>query len=193
MNAWRLSAAAVLLAGAYVFYRDASIQAQDAGEGGATFEPLDLVAETVSAVTGIELMKSSRYAAALANPKNAGVIAALTSAAARHGVPPDLLVRQAWQESRFNPAAVSPVGARGIMQFMPATAREWGVDTASVESSAEGGAAYMAWLYGRLGSWPLALAAYNWGIGNVLRKGLAAAPTETQQYLAEIGADTGIA
>ena len=78
------------------------------------------------------------------------------------------------------------------MQFMPATAAEWGVDVTSVESSADGAGRYMKWLYGRLGSWSLALAAYNWGIGNVLRKGMAKAPGETRDYVAQIGADVGL-
>ena len=79
------------------------------------------------------------------------------------------------------------------MQFMSATAAEWGVDVGSVESSADGAGRYMQWLYGRLGSWSLALAAYNWGIGNVLRKGLGAAPVETRNYVAQIGGELGLA
>jgi soluble lytic murein transglycosylase-like protein len=152
----------------------------------------DVVAENVSAFLGVD-MGSSRYATAVQNPANAGIIALLTNAEARNGIPAGLLVRQAWQESRFNPSAVNAVsGAKGLMQFMDATANEWGVDVFDPASSAEGAARYMAWLYKKLGSWSLALAAYNWGIGNVMRKGMALAPKETRDYVAQIGADSGL-
>jgi len=136
---------------------------------------------------------SSRYEQALTKPENASIIALLRKAETEHGIPPGLLVRQAWQESRFNPNAVSPAGAKGLMQFMPATAAEWGVSVFDPASSADGAGRYMAWLYGRTGSWSLALAAYNWGIGNVLKKGMSAAPKETRDYVAEIGGLLGLA
>ena len=192
MNAARLSAVALLGAAAYVAWVRLNAPAADAGEEGDApvwESAADSVAETVTAYLGID-MKSSRYAAALADPKNAEIIALLATAEAQNGIPAGLLVRQAWQESRFNPAAVNPrSGAAGLMQFMPATAAEWGVDRLSAASSAAGAGRYMAWLYRQVGSWPLALAAYNWGVGNVMRKGMSAAPGETRNYLAQISAD----
>jgi len=81
-----------------------------------------------------------------------------------------LLVAQAWQESRFNPNAVSPTGAAGLFQFMPATAAEYGVDVHDVESSTRGAMKYMGALLKRFGgSKEKALAAYDWGEGNVAR------------------------
>lgn len=197
MNAARIAAAALLAAGAYVMWANAAISAQadaDAGQGGMLETAGDVLAETVAAFTGIEIMQSSRYAAALAKPQHAAIIGLLTAAESRHGIPAGLLVRQAWQESRFNPQAVNQVsGAQGLMQFMTPTAREWGVNPFDAASAADGAGRYMAWLYSRLGSWSLALAAYNWGIGNVMRKGMGAAPLETRNYVAQIGADSGIA
>lgn len=191
MSTAKIAAALLLVGGAYVVWQRSN--------GEMDFSPVDVlgdaadsVTEAIGAYSGVE-MNSGRYQRALENPENAGIIAVLGAAEQRYGIPSGLLVRQAWQESRFNPAAVSPVGARGLMQFMPATAKEWGVDVASPESSADGAGRYMAWLYSKTGSWSLALAAYNWGIGNVLRKGLTAAPKETRDYVAQIGADTGVA
>jgi soluble lytic murein transglycosylase-like protein len=112
-----------------------------------------------------------------------------------YNLPPNLLKRQAWTESRFKPDAVSPAGARGLMQFMPATWAEWGrgypISDPKAQISAAG--AYMAYLYRQTGSWALALAAYNWGIGNVTRKVIApgvplnsVAPLETRNYVTYI-------
>lgn len=108
-----------------------------------------------------------------------------------NGLPPNLLARLLWQESRYNPAAVSPVGAQGIAQFMPSTAQEYGVDVTNAQSSIEGAGRYLAWLRRQFGTWEETLAAYNWGIGNVKRKGLAAAPAETRSYYSGILADIG--
>lgn len=115
-----------------------------------------------------------------------------TAAEQRNGLPAGLLRRMAYQESRFNPSARSPVGAVGLMQFMPATAKDWGVNPLDPVSSIDGAGRYMAYLYRNTGTWTKALAAYNWGLGNVLRKGMAAAPAETLAYVA-IAADVGVA
>lgn len=90
---------------------------------------------------------------------------------------------QLWKESNFNPEAVSPVGARGIAQFMLDTWKEWskkaGFDGAPIDdpkASIFTGACYLNWL---IGQWSrprpdidrhcLALASYNAGLGNILK------------------------
>jgi soluble lytic murein transglycosylase-like protein len=123
---------------------------------------------------------------------------AIAAAEARNGLPPDLLARQLWQESRYRPEIIdgtkrSAVGAIGIAQFMPATAREFGIDPTEPFQSIDAAARYMGQLYRRFGNWTEALAAYNWGQGNVSRKGLAAAPAETRNYYAQILGDVNAA
>lgn len=113
------------------------------------------------------------------------------------GLPPGLLGRLLHQESRFRPDIISgrvksPVGAMGIAQFMPATAKDVGVDPLDAFASIDAAGRYLKKLYTLTGSWADALASYNWGVGNVLRKGLSAAPAETRQYVAEISADVNL-
>lgn len=99
----------------------------------------------------------------------------------------DLLVRQAKQESGFNPYATSSAGAGGVFQHMPATAKELGIDPYDTNQSIQGGVKYMGQLLNKYqGDQTKALAAYNWGMGNVDRQGLEKAPTETQNYLKNI-------
>ena len=112
----------------------------------------------------------------------------------RHGLPSRLLERLLYEESRYRAEIIdgrvrSPAGAVGIAQFMPATAREWNVDPFNPAQSIDGAGRYLAWLRGRLGGWREALAAYNWGIGNVQRRGLIAAPRETSRYVVNIISD----
>lgn len=110
----------------------------------------------------------------------------------RYGLPPMSLARQLWQESHFKPQAYNAIsGAMGIAQFLKATADEWGVQPYDPISAIDGAGKYMQWLYRRTGNYRLALAAYNWGIGNLERKGIAAAPLETRNYL-KIADDVGI-
>lgn len=110
----------------------------------------------------------------------------------KNGLPAGLLRRMAYQESRFNPSAKSPVGALGLMQFMPATAQDYGINPLDPHQSIYAAGRYMASLFKQAGSWKAAVAAYNWGIGNVLNKGLANAPKETVAYM-QIAADVGVA
>ena len=116
----------------------------------------------------------------------------IRAAAAANGIPFDVLWRLLYQESRFREDIISgrvtsPVGALGIAQFMPATAAEWRVNALDPASAIPGAARYLRWLIDQFGGdVDKGVAAYNWGIGNVRRKGLAAAPQETVKYVAAI-------
>ena len=94
--------------------------------------------------------------------------------------------RLIWQESRFRPHAVSPVGAQGIAQFMPATARERGLaDPLDPIAALHKSAAFLRDLRNQFGNLGLAAAAYNGGPGRVQAwlKGRGGLPTETRHYV----------
>jgi soluble lytic murein transglycosylase-like protein len=125
-------------------------------------------------------------------------LAAIAQAEDKYSIPPQLLARLLYQESRYRPEIIdgsvrSSAGAIGIAQFMPATAAEMGVDPLNADSSIDGAARYLRRLYDGTGTWAGALAAYNWGIGNVRRRGLGAAPAETREYVSAILGDVGLA
>jgi soluble lytic murein transglycosylase-like protein len=124
----------------------------------------------------------------------------LNNAENRYGLPQNLLARQAYEESRFRKDVISgvtpsPVGALGIMQLMPQwfasvqvpppfTALQ--TQTQILEAAAE-----MKRLFGVYNDWGLALAAYNWGQGNVsnwLTQG-GSMPDETTNYVKDILTD----
>jgi soluble lytic murein transglycosylase-like protein len=72
-------------------------------------------------------------------------------------------------ESGGKADAVSPKGARGLMQLMPATAKELGVDIDDPQDNVKGGSKYLRQMLNKYGSKELAAAAYNWGPGNIDR------------------------
>ena len=113
-------------------------------------------------------------------------VALIEQAARFHRLDPTLLKAVAWQESRGQMRAVSPKGARGVMQLMPSTAIELGVDPRVMADNIRGGAMYLRRQLDRFGSVPLALAAYNAGPGAVLRFGGIPPYRETQSYVARI-------
>ncbi|MKD05588.1 lytic transglycosylase domain-containing protein [Salmonella enterica subsp. enterica] len=108
----------------------------------------------------------------------------------KYNLPPGLLRSVAITESGGNQFAVSHAGAMGLFQFMPKTAKEFGLrgnDAFDPEKAADAAArklgGLMRFFHGDLAK---ALAAYNWGEGNVQRKGLAAAPEETRNYVPRV-------
>ena len=118
--------------------------------------------------------------------------ALFASAGARHGVDPKLLALMAERESGFDPKAVSPAGAQGLMQLMPGTARGLGVtDPFDPAQAIDGAARLMRSNLDAFGSVDLALAAYNAGGGNVRHYGGVPPFPETQAYVAWIGARYG--
>ncbi|MGY1820360.1 NlpC/P60 family protein [Geodermatophilus sp. SYSU D00079] len=109
-----------------------------------------------------------------------------TRAGNRHGVDPALLAAVASTESGFDASAVSPAGAQGLMQFMPATAAGLGVDALDPASAVDGAARYLRQLTDRFGSTELGLAAYNAGPGTVSRSGGIPPYPETQNYVRSV-------
>jgi soluble lytic murein transglycosylase-like protein len=105
-----------------------------------------------------------------------------------YGMSPDLIRAVIQAESGFNPRAVSPKGAMGLMQLMPATARELGVtDPFHPDDNIRGGVSYLAGLMSRYDqSIELALAAYNAGPGSVERYRAVPPYRETQNYVKKI-------
>jgi cell wall-associated NlpC family hydrolase len=112
---------------------------------------------------------------------------AIVSAANKNGVPPALLAAVVWQESNFNARAVSPAGAKGLVQLMPATARGLGVDPMNPTQALDGGARYLKQQLNTFGGrTDLALAAYNAGPSAVRRYGGVPPYKETQHYVSVI-------
>lgn len=106
------------------------------------------------------------------------------AAAQKYGLDPVMFAAQIEQESGWNPAAKSKAGASGIAQFMPATAKEMGVNPLDPAAALEASARYMAQLKQKFGSEDLARQAYNGGMGTVQKvlAGKAKLPKETAQY-----------
>ncbi|MXP41592.1 transglycosylase SLT domain-containing protein [Altererythrobacter soli] len=106
---------------------------------------------------------------------------------ARFDLSPALIEALVWQESRWRADARSPVGARGLAQLMPGTARDLGVNPDDPFANLEGGARYLREQLDRFdGDVEKALAAYNAGPGRVLRAGGIPRIRETQTYVAAI-------
>lgn len=118
-------------------------------------------------------------------PQN--LTSALARAASASGLSYDILEAVAWQESRHRQQAVSVKGAVGVMQLMPATARQLRVDPHDLEQNIFGGAVYLSQMLQRYrGDLTLALAAYNAGPGAVDRYGGVPPYAETRAYVAAI-------
>lgn len=120
----------------------------------------------------------------------AGDRVAFTRAAARRlGVPEDLALGVSHQESRGNPHAVSPKGARGEFQLMPGTARQMGVNPDDAYQNIAGGVGYLDQQLEKYGDTAKALAAYNAGPGAVDKYGGVPPYAETQAYVKAIMGD----
>ena len=119
-------------------------------------------------------------------PVPASLRLAFASASARTGVPASLLVATAYEESRLDPGAVSDAGARGLLQLMPETARQLGVNGDDPSANVLAGARYLSQLQNRYGSVELALAAYNVGPTTIDRAGHA--PATSLRYAKNVEA-----
>jgi soluble lytic murein transglycosylase-like protein len=120
-------------------------------------------------------------------PKGQEIDEMIQGAADQYGVEPSLIKAVISIESNGNPQAVSPAGAQGLMQLMPRTAEELGVtDPFDPAQNIKAGTRYLSRLLDRYqGNQKLALAAYNWGMGN-LEKNPEGLPRETRNYIARV-------
>ncbi|MEP7454532.1 lytic transglycosylase domain-containing protein [Phyllobacterium sp. SB3] len=125
-------------------------------------------------------------------PSVTQICAAIATNADGYGVPRDFFARLIWKESRFDVAATSPVGAQGIAQFMPGTARERSLaDPYDFSQALPASAKLLKDLQKAFGNWGLAAAAYNAGPTRVSRwmSNGGFLPLETEEYVLDI---TGI-
>lgn len=168
----------------------------------AGYEPVVIRPKKVT--TGVPMSDLSAWTPpASAKP----YIATIRAAEIANIIPKNLLTRLLYQESRFRDDIItgqitSPVGAIGIAQVMPATARDPGFgvpplsDPLDPKKAIPWAAAYLKALKNYTGSWDRALAAYNWGAGYVKKavdnygeNWLDSAPLETRNYVTQIGGD----
>ncbi|WP_305096803.1 lytic transglycosylase domain-containing protein [Croceibacterium aestuarii] len=183
-----LVAAAPTLAHADVLEIGSSGAAWISGGPTAEIAPTDAAHASLPDVTGLDVPEE-----AVASPLDSSAAlppkyrVAVRQLAARFDLSPALIEALVWQESRWHEAAQSPVGARGLAQLMPATAREMGVDADDPLANLEGGARYLRQQLDRFGGdIEKALAAYNAGPGRVERAGGVPRIRETQTYVAAI-------
>jgi LysM repeat protein len=118
------------------------------------------------------------------------------NAGAKHGIPTNILSALLKQESGFSEDVisgkrVSSAGAQGIAQFMPETAKRFGIDPLNVAQAIDAAAKYLKMNLDRFGSMELALAAYNAGEGNVQKYDGIPPFKETQNYVKSISAMAG--
>ena len=128
----------------------------------------------------------------LEHPNAKKYLPALNAAESKYGIPQNLLARIAYQESRWRDDIItgqlkSKVGATGIMQLMPKYHPT--VNALDPLASIDYAGAFLAGLYKQFKSWPLAVAAYNAGAGNVTKyKGIPPFK-ETQNYVSQVFSD----
>ncbi len=129
-----------------------------------------------------------QYSSATIREKARGFQAVIDAASSQYGVSSDLIKAVITAETCFRPYAVSPKGASGLMQLMPATARRFGApEEPTITQNIHAGTRYLGWLLNRYqGSVPHAVAAYNSGEGTVDKHGLDVPYQETQRYLSQV-------
>lgn len=105
----------------------------------------------------------------------------------QYNLPSGLMTSVLRQESGGDPRVKSSAGAQGLFQFMPATARQYKIDPFDPQQAAPAAAKELSTLYKKYhGDVDRTLAAWNWGQGNVDRKGMANMPTETRGFLTNV-------
>ena len=157
------------------------------GAGAATWEVVSPASDQTVDQNGAPIVPSYAYTNVSPPPVPAQYAAALNQAALSANVSPTLLAALVWQESRWNPQALSRKGAIGLAQLMPATARDLGVNPLDPVANLNGGARYLRQLLDQFdGDVEKALAAYNAGAARVRSAGGVPAIAETRNYVASI-------
>ena len=177
----RAEAILVGVAAAWLVAVPAAAAVYEVGADGS-LERLD---EAVAVRPMVRMTAAAPVSSASANAQRFQPIVA--HAGAQYAVSPALIDAIAHVESRYNPGAVSPAKAVGIMQLMPATARELGVDAHDAGANIRGGTAYLRLLLNRFdGDVVRTIAAYNAGPGAVIKAGGVPNSRETRAYVAAV-------
>ena len=112
----------------------------------------------------------------------------------KYGIPDNLIVGLLKTESNFNPKAVSKAGAIGIAQFMPQTAKEYGIDPLNTDQAIDAAGKYLSKSYKQLGNWDDAILSYNAGVGKVkeYKAGKPITLKEHKEYVGKVYNNAGI-
>ena len=106
--------------------------------------------------------------------------------AKQEGIQPELLIAVVWVESRFCPDAISPAGAIGLGQLMPATASDLKVNPYKTEDNLRGSVRYLIQQFKEFQNWELALAAYNAGPQRVIDASGIPKISETRGHISKV-------
>ncbi len=141
----------------------------------------------LSGIASLKPMSVGNFSLVPTGPE--GLRSLIQKIAGEEGMDPALVEAVVATESAYDPNAVSPVGARGLMQLMPATAKSLGVqDSFNPEENVRAGTRYLKQMISQFGSLEHGLAAYNAGPGNVRRHGGIPPFKETQDYVVKVTA-----
>ena len=178
--------------------RAASVVRADKRTGRLVRKVVVTPAASAMAAVSSEVQPGSGEAPVAAKPQAVTAPQALRKladdAAGRHGVDPLLVDSVIRVESNYNPLAVSPKGAEGLMQLIPATARRFGVTNSfDVKENIEAGVTYLKYLLDMFGDDRRAVAAYNAGESAVMRYGDVPPYRETMNYVSRVGKAWGAA
>ncbi|MNO73220.1 Soluble lytic murein transglycosylase precursor [compost metagenome] len=188
----RIAVVALLLALFAGERAEADIYVSEGADGSLTLSNIKRAGRTYLKVVREPVIRPARKALRFVDGRRAEdrpYADVVSAAASANGLPPALLHAVISTESRYNPAALSPKGAAGLMQLMPDTARDMGVnDVWDPTANIQGGARYLKSLLQMFGNdIPLAVAAYNAGPTAVSRNGRAIPPyAETQRYVPSV-------
>jgi peptidoglycan DL-endopeptidase CwlO len=136
--------------------------------------------------TDVARPAGNQFGGATTLPAGTPFAAEFVAAGERYGIAPTILSAVGYVESSYRPDAVSPAGAIGVMQLMPATAASLGVDATDPASAIEGAARMLSGLRDRFGSIELALAAYNVGPATIANAGGITPGSQAERYVNKV-------